>query len=89
MKNTVVKFLLLAFVSSSILAFVPDIYSQSTGDRQRKRDGSCITDGTKKPNNKQGNKKGNRKGNGNKKGFKKGNGKGNGNGRGNGTCIYR
>ena len=87
MKNTVVKILLLAFVSSSILAFIPESYSQSTGDRQRKRDGTCITYGTKKPNYKQGNKKGNRKGIGNKKGFKKGNGKGNG--RGNGNCIYR
>jgi|PlaIllAssembly_1097288.scaffolds.fasta_scaffold1969198_1 hypothetical protein len=87
MKNTVVKILLLAFVSSSILAFIPESYSQQTGDRQRKRDGTCITDGSKKPNNKQGNKKGNRKGN--KKGNKKGNGKGKGNGRGNGVCIYR
>ena len=87
MKNTIVRILLLAFVSSSILAFIPESYSQQTGDRQRKRDGTCITDGSKKPKNKQGNKKGNRKGNGNKKGNKKGSSKGNG--RGNGVCIYR
>jgi hypothetical protein len=84
MKHLIVRMLILVFAASSMIAFVPEAYTQNrnpqnsgqTGDRKRdrlkKKDGSCTNKSKqKKSQKKSGSKKGNKRGNGT------------------GKCIYR
>lgn len=84
MKNLIAKILILVFAVSSMIAFVPEAYTQNknpqksgqTGerkkDRLKKKDGTCTNKKEQKKSQK-------------KSGFRKGNKKGNRTGK----CIYR